>query len=518
VTVNRRTLRTFDNQSGRNVFYRAAIHPMTAPLTHALVAKIGRAASIAVYDPSGYFGDLAAMYDLSGWKIEGVYVQRLEEAGRDRSGHVTRTLPDLAKSNASLLFVAEFDGEKLLSRLGPYRPNIAAVETFDALRLGKEWLTVPDRYLDPLNFVSDFLFFRDADGFHTAISTVNYWHGHGAKETRLWCRLFDAGGSELASWEERLDANAGSIALDSRAIRKRFNLGDFTGSLFVHVIGTAAHDTLKYAVDVFDDAETATATHDSNPWPADFYAGLPAPRANERVKMWVQNCYPTPIPKGAIGFRPMGREAFVQTNVAIPPYGTAAFDVAAMFPDLRWPEQVEIRADRYCCRPRYEIEMASGHRSVAHVNVERTDLRPAADLAAATKILGKGFILPAPILPPERWRSIALPTPMARTQTTLPVAAIAIDGSGREVARHRFGTLPRNHAAALDLTALIERAGLPIVGPDLGAGEYLRHMRVDKKAEAGAIKFVVLASPGEAVVRSAPDALVADVIADCCKA
>ncbi len=65
-------------------------------------------------------------------------------------------------------------------------------------------------------------------------------------------------------------------------------------------------------------------------------------------------------------------------------------------------------------------------------------------------------------------------------------------------------------------TALVERAGLPIVGPKLGADEYLHHMRVDKKAEAGDIKFVLIDKPGTAIVRGAPDALVAQVIDDCC--
>jgi 3-dehydroquinate synthase len=67
-------------------------------------------------------------------------------------------------------------------------------------------------------------------------------------------------------------------------------------------------------------------------------------------------------------------------------------------------------------------------------------------------------------------------------------------------------------------TALVERAGLPIVGPKLGAEEYLHHMRVDKKAEAGEIKFVLIDKPGTATVRGAPDALVAQVIDDCCAA
>lgn len=59
---------------------------------------------------------------------------------------------------------------------------------------------------------------------------------------------------------------------------------------------------------------------------------------------------------------------------------------------------------------------------------------------------------------------------------------------------------------------LIERAGLPVRGPKLGAAEYLRHMRVDKKAEDGDIRFVLIEGLGRAVLRSAPDDLVAECI------
>ena len=65
-------------------------------------------------------------------------------------------------------------------------------------------------------------------------------------------------------------------------------------------------------------------------------------------------------------------------------------------------------------------------------------------------------------------------------------------------------------------TTLIARAGLPTIGPKLGADDYLHHMRVDKKAEAGEIKFVLIDRPGSAIVRGAPDALVAEVIDACC--
>jgi 3-dehydroquinate synthase len=65
------------------------------------------------------------------------------------------------------------------------------------------------------------------------------------------------------------------------------------------------------------------------------------------------------------------------------------------------------------------------------------------------------------------------------------------------------------------VTALIARAGLPTVGPALGADRYLELMRVDKKAEAGEIRFVVIERPGQAAVRGAPDELVRQVLADC---
>ncbi|MEG2050192.1 MAG: 3-dehydroquinate synthase [Comamonas sp.] len=70
------------------------------------------------------------------------------------------------------------------------------------------------------------------------------------------------------------------------------------------------------------------------------------------------------------------------------------------------------------------------------------------------------------------------------------------------------------------LRVLIERAGLPVRGAVLdardNAGRYLELMRVDKKSEAGEIRFVLIDGPGKAVMRSAPDALVREVIDACC--
>jgi len=71
-------------------------------------------------------------------------------------------------------------------------------------------------------------------------------------------------------------------------------------------------------------------------------------------------------------------------------------------------------------------------------------------------------------------------------------------------------------AFAQRVSALIARAGLPTVGPKLGAQRYLELMRLDKKAEGGEIRFVLIDGPGRATMRAAPDALVAEVIAACC--
>jgi 3-dehydroquinate synthase len=91
-------------------------------------------------------------------------------------------------------------------------------------------------------------------------------------------------------------------------------------------------------------------------------------------------------------------------------------------------------------------------------------------------------------------------------------------GCGMVMAAHLSHRLGGVDAAFVQrLTALIERAGLPVVGPDLGADRYLQLMQVDKKAEAGEIKFVVIEAPGRAAVRGASEALVREVLAACCR-
>lgn len=83
---------------------------------------------------------------------------------------------------------------------------------------------------------------------------------------------------------------------------------------------------------------------------------------------------------------------------------------------------------------------------------------------------------------------------------------------------HRLGLVDAAFCARL--RALVARAGLPVRAPVLdandNAGRYLELMRVDKKAQAGEIRFVLIDGPGKAVLRTAPDALVREVVNTCC--
>ena len=96
-------------------------------------------------------------------------------------------------------------------------------------------------------------------------------------------------------------------------------------------------------------------------------------------------------------------------------------------------------------------------------------------------------------------------------------------GCGMVMAARLSAALGMVEAAFADrLVRLIAAAGLPVRGPLLDAGDnagrYLELMRLDKKAQAGAITYVLIDGPGRAVMREAPEVLVRSVIDACCAA
>jgi hypothetical protein len=455
---------TFSNVKGGNAFFKAVGHPAIAGRTSAFVARFG-AGPVAVYDPAGHAAAFGELCDLSDIDLAGVYVQDLDDLGRQVIGRGTQPVTDLKGSGARTVLVASFDAERAIDHIRHLIPDRAQVISLDDLRLPDEFLTNRRRYLDPLNFAVNFAFFRDSDGHHTRLVTANYWSRYGAEAPRLWCCLFGENGAVLADWRQDVAGDGASIAIDSAELRRRFDLGPFTGQLFVHVIGAAGHDVVKYALDTYGDTESAlSCTHDANAWPADLYAGLPAPEDDATVILWVQNSHPAPIPRGGVGLNLMGHSEIRWLDREIPAFGTYALDTRELLPDARWPQQIEVQAGKHFVRPRYEVIARSGRRRIAHVNVERTDLKSNPRIRELANLMGKGYLLPAPVAPPDRFRSIALPTPMATCQENLPLAARVYDSRGREIAVRRFGKLARTHEIELEAGQLLQEVGATLDG------------------------------------------------------
>jgi hypothetical protein len=463
---------TFDNARGGNALYKALTHPAAARRGRALAAALADGGRVAIYDPHGAAAGFAEIFGIDAIDIGGVYVQDLARLGSPILGMEPRPVTDLGRSGARKVFVAAFDAGTAIDQIAGYLPEGARCFSLDAMRIPDDRLTNRGSYLDPLNFATNFVFFRDTAALHTRLTTVNYWLRYGAQSVTCWLTLFAVDGQVIAEWCEQFGAVPAAIAVDSREVRARFRLPEFEGQLFLHVVGAAGHDIVKYALDIFGEADgiaSLSATHDANAWPADRYAGLPAPAKGERVLLWLQNSHPVPIPAGALGLAPMGEERIIPVPEPLAPFATRALDVAELLPGLAWPRQIEFHAGKHMVRPRYEV-VAGGRRHIAHVNVERDDLSPDPGLPGLGEVLGKGYLLPAPILPRAEWQTVLLPTPMALCQRELPIAALFHDAEGRELARHRLGRLPRDHGTALDLDDI---AALATLGEEGGHVELI---------------------------------------------
>ena len=433
-------IQTFDARAGGNVIYKALAHPLAAEAAIAFAATLE--GPLAVYDHDGVASALWSMHPALPAPCE-LFVHDVAQIGQLRAGIAATPLTELPNSACRTLLIAAFDAGRIQARIGFMVPAGMRVVSLDALKLPVDMLTQPARYLEKTNFATNYAFFRDTGkpggaGLHTRLVTANYWAGYGAKDVRLWLRLFDAQGHVIAQWEESTPPGVGGIAIDSADIRARFGLPEFTGQLFIHAIGAAGHDVVKYVLDTYGTGDEASlsVTHDANAWPSDRYAGMPAPRPGERVTFWLQNSHAAPIPSGTIALDRMGAERPVAIDRELPGYASTPIDVASLLPGIEWPAQIEVRAGRHLVRPRYEVT-GSGRTRIAHLNVERADLKPNPEIKSLHNLMGRGYLLPFPVLPPERFRSIVLPTPRAETQADLP----------------------RDHAVAVDLEELGAEAG-----------------------------------------------------------
>jgi hypothetical protein len=467
-------IQTFDARRGGNVLYKALAHPLAAERLAALAAELHVAGPLALFDPEGTASALYALHpELP--VPSALFVQDVDHLGRHLGGVRAQPVTELAQTSCRTLLVPAFDTGRLQARLGALAPRGMTIVSLDRARIPAEMLTVARTYLDRLNFATNFAFFRDEGGLSTRLVSANYWAGYGAGPVRLWLRLFDASGAAIATWEQDIGETSGGFTIDSTEVRARFGLPAFTGQLFIHAIGVAGHDVVKYALDVFgrDGNRSLSVTHDANAWPSDRYAGLPAPNPGELVILWIQNSHAAPIPPGAITLDRMGAEAPVALDETIAPYASRAVDVASLLPGLHWPAQIELRAGRHLVRPRYEV-VAGERTRIAHVNVERADLRPDPGIRTLSNLLGRGYILPFPILPTEQYRTIVQPNPMAESQASLPIRLDVFAASGDLLGQRFLGNLDRRHDFAGDLDDF---------GPDAGHAELTYDFRAGGDAD-----------------------------------
>ena len=447
---------TFSNHFGGYAYFKALGHPLVVEAAQNLADKIRGANPSAIFDPTGGLQAFAALHGIGDGDFAELFAQDISRLGDSVLGHSVKPVSELPMSKAQLLFIPAFDAARITAQIAHLIPPGCEMATLDEMRIPDRLLTDRRNYLNKLNFATNLLFFREEKGHHTRLVTANYWGAYGAKNTFAWCRLFDGGGGVLCDFEMPLgDANH-TIILDSRDIKKKYNLPDFCGQVFFSIIHGAGHDIVKYVADTFSDDGALSCTHDANAWPSDRYAGIPAPDKDEKVILWIQNSHSRPIPAGEIALNKMGEDDLHYLQKEIPPFATYPLDIGELLPEIRWPSQVEAHAGKYFVRPRYEVTTAKGRLRINHANVERGDLASDPQIPKIAKHIGKGFLLPAPILPTAEFISECLPTPMSTAQQTLPIAARIFNAEGAQIAEHSFGNLPRNHSSLLNLSELTD--------------------------------------------------------------
>ncbi|MDP9128048.1 MAG: hypothetical protein M3N08_07310, partial [Pseudomonadota bacterium] len=361
---------TYSNQSGGNALYKAVTHPLIASKARNLTVHLQKAGPVAIYDPGNHLAGFAEFFPLTDVEIAGLFVQDVDDIGRVFGNHVAQPVTLLKDCDCKSILVASFDAPKVVGHIQHLMPANTPWYSFDAFRLPDEMLTDKHKYLNTINFATNFAFFRDARGQHTRVVTANYWSTYGAKDPRAWCYLLDEKGQKIAEWMEHLPPANATVVFDSAEIRARHKLPEFIGQLFIHIIGAAGHDIVKYALDTYGDERTVlSCTHDANAWPSDQYAGMPAPNTDEEVMLWVQNSHPCPIPAGVVGLNLMGDDDVARLDASIPAYGSYRLNVAALLPKARWPQQIEIQAGKHFVRPRYEVIAKNGHSRISHPNV-----------------------------------------------------------------------------------------------------------------------------------------------------
>ena len=224
-----------------------------------------------------------------------------------------------------------------------------------------------------------------------------------------------------------------------------FDCRSFGGQLFLHITGVAGHDV----VNMHSTFSTRTAPskagaavpclmHDANAWPADRYAGLPAPAPGEQILLWVQNSHPVAIPPGAIGLTPMGEERVVSARRPDRAFCHArcrGFGIVARHRVAKTDRAAGRKPS--CARATKFSSGAAAASRTSMLNGVICGLTPS--FLSSTPYSARAIFCPRLLMPRSLWQSLVLPNSMAVCQTDLPIAVFVYDPDGREVLRHLSG-------------------------------------------------------------------------------
>ncbi len=409
---------TYLNGRG-NTLYKALAHPLATEGISALRKSLASLPGLSIFDPHQQFTTCDAFLGLS----ELALAQRFcADQGKPPEG-----FDAITHYRGGPLLVLDFD----YPYLGHLKDLSGHHQVFDlnAAKLPPDWISRPDDYLSPLNFVTDFALFHHQSpnpGTVTQITTANYWSRYGADQVTLRCLLLNHDGQDLAQFDLTLNRNDQLVQICSDQVAAEHGLGAFAGQLFMHAIGAAGHDVMKYVCDQHDSSGSLTTTHDANSWPADRYAGIPLPAGDqEQVDLWIQNPHQRSIAGGSLSLSTADGQSLT-LDQELAPLATHRWRL----PSIGKASQVILRSGRQLARPRYEVQR-DGKRHLAHANVVREDLGHDPHYWDAQPGLGRGYLLVAPLLDPRKYSCELLLTPMSSLASPglIRIQTFAPDGS-----------------------------------------------------------------------------------------
>ncbi len=151
-------IETFDARAGGNVIYKALAHPLAAERIADLSSRL--LAPLAIYDADNLAEPLFALHP-SVPRPASLFVHDTSLIGRPRAGAEACPITELPRSGARTVLIAAFDAGRAAARINHLLPPGAELLTLDEIRLPPGLLTNRARYLDKLNFATNFAFFRE---------------------------------------------------------------------------------------------------------------------------------------------------------------------------------------------------------------------------------------------------------------------------------------------------------------------------------------------------------------------